>query len=1256
MRLWTSRAPGVFALAVLLASFSTAQTTETSPGVYISPSNIHRALFTSRDARFERLAATGAVLHVEDYGSFLLAIFDEAKLGGRPALPSFELDINDEQAVIGFTGLEIDTADETTIGLALAQIPAELKSISDGRRDLLIVQFKGPVRDEWRQKIDDLGVRVVAYMASNSYIVDAEGAAIDNMKTLSADPMIQWIGQYHPFFKISPELREEAITGIGTHSVTIQVIDGPDAKTLVKSIESQFGTERETERVLNYWNVRVQLPSSMIATLAQNPSIFAVERRWDEKKLDEAQGQIMAGNLNATGSAPSGTGYFAWLTSKGFAQTGQFAFAVDVTDDGVDRGSNTDVNVEFKVGGVSTGASRLVYNNNYTSDALADGGGGHGNLNASVIFGYNTSTGTANEDASGYNYGLGIAPFVQVGNTKVFSNGAGSQFTGSTSTRLNAAYNGGARISSNSWGQTSGNNYPSDSQAHDTRVRDAQSGVTGNQELSIIFAAGNDGSGANTVRPPATAKNIICVGASENFRQTGTDGCGIGNSGANDARDIISFSSRGPCSDLRKKPDIMAPGTHIEGAASRSVSYNGAGVCNQYWPTGQTLYAWSSGTSHSTPAIAGAAALVRQYFINQGWGTPSPAMVKAMLMTTTTHMTGVGANDALLSNNQGMGLVNLGRAFDGSTNVRVDQSQVLGTSGQTYTVSGSIASSSVPFRVGLTWTDAPGATTGNAYVNNLDLEVTVNGTLYRGNVFTLGGSITGGTADTRNNNEFVFLPAGTTGTFSITVRGTTIAGDGIPGNADTTDQDFALFVYNGSTTVTPDFTLSAAPTSRTVSPAAAATYTINNTVSGGFAGNITYTAAPAITGVTYSFAPATVAAGAASTFTAQTSSTTPTGTYTITVTGTSGALVRTTTVTLIVSNPDFSLSASPATRTITRGQSTTYSIATTSIGGFAGSINLSVTPAISGVTYSLAPNPVTSGSTSILTVTTTTTSATGTFSLVVTGTSGSLTHTLGLSLTINTGTGLTPVITGSASPALAIPDNNTAGATSTIAIAGSVTITSVSVSVNVTHTFIGDLRLRLTAPNGTTSAILHAQTGGSADNIVTTYSIITTPNQALTVFNGQSTGGNWSLNCADLAAVDTGILNSWKITFNGEKTVTSNLAIPDNNATGVTSLASMTVSGTVANVRVRVNVTHTFIGDLVVTLLCPDGSSVILHNQTGGSADNIQTEYPELTVPAQSLATLVGKNILGNWGLKVVDLAATDTGTLVSWTLSIEAQ
>jgi hypothetical protein len=514
--------------------------------------------------------------------------------------------------------------------------------------------------------------------------------------------------------------------------------------------------------------------------------VFAVEERGQRRKLDEAQGQIVAGNL--TGNSPTGPGYLAWLGTKGFGSSQFTSFSVNVVDDTYTLQGHPDF-----------AAGRVAFQNNPTNQSGALGG--HGFLNAHIVGGINTGTGAAFEDALGFNYGLGISPWARVGVTAIFGGTASSGTTWE-----NTAYGQGARISSNSWGfQTSTGgpvaDYDANSQAYDSLVRDAQPGTAGLQQLSIIFAAGNDGSGANTVSSPATAKNIISVGASENVRQTGTDGCGIANTGADSANDIISFSSRGPVNSLggdgRIKPDIVAPGTHVEAGVPQS-NYNGSSVCNQFFPAGQTLYGWSSGTSHSTPAVAGGAALVYQDFLNKSLPAPSPAMVKAALMNSAAYMTGVGANDTLPSNNQGMGRMDLGRAFDGEARIRVDQTQVLGATGQTFQVTGSVANTGKPFRVTLAWTDAPGPTTGAPWVNNLDLEVTINGTTFKGNVFSGANSASGGTADGKNNVESVFLPAGTSGSFTITVRGTNIAGDGVPGNADTTDQDFALLVYNAN--------------------------------------------------------------------------------------------------------------------------------------------------------------------------------------------------------------------------------------------------------------------------------------------------------------------------------------------------------------------------------------------------------------------------------------------------------------------------
>jgi hypothetical protein len=263
---------------------------------------------------------------------------------------------------------------------------------------------------------------------------------------------------------------------------------------------------------------------------------------------------------------------------------------------------------------------------------------------------------------------------------------------------------------------------------------------------------------------------------------------------------IAFFSSGGPSYDGRVKPDLVAPGTHVQGAASQHPDFDGFGVCGStdspYFPKNQKLYTWSSGTSHSTPQVAGAAALARQYLVNRG-DEPNAALIKALLLATTTYMTGSDAKGDLPQVKQGWGLMNLNRAFDSVPKIFVNQTTVLNDSGQEMVFTGEIKDASQPFRVTLAWSDAPGFSGAAPWVNDLDLEVTVNGQVYRGNNFHEQESQPGGTADKKDNVEAVWLPAGTVGTFAVRVRAANIAGDGVPGNADASDQDFALVVYNG---------------------------------------------------------------------------------------------------------------------------------------------------------------------------------------------------------------------------------------------------------------------------------------------------------------------------------------------------------------------------------------------------------------------------------------------------------------------------
>jgi len=105
------------------------------------------------------------------------------------------------------------------------------------------------------------------------------------------------------------------------------------------------------------------------------------------------------------------------------------------------------------------------------------------------------------------------------------------------------------------------------------------------------------------------------------------------------------------------------------------------------------------------------------------------------------------------------------------------------------------------------------------------------------------------------------------------------------------------------------------------------------------------------------------------------------------------------------------------------------------------------------------------------------------------------------------------------------------------------------------------------------------------------------------------------------------------------------IAIPDNNKTGIASEIVVPDAGAIATMEVDVDITHTYIGDLTVTLVCPSGTSAVLHGRTGGSADNIKQTYTP--------TACAGEPVTGSFKLLVSDSAAVDKGTLDGFALRI---
>ncbi len=817
-------------------------------------------LRVSDAAQAAELKSRGARL-LADYGSFQLWESDNASLAS-PRLNRVEA--ADDLDYIELNAGRLDTRSAGVLAQRRAVVPAV------GRR-LHLVQFVGPIKPEWREALEQTGVRVVHYVPHNAYLIRGDSAALASFQLWAGtNALVQWEGEYAADYRIHPKARTVDAEGNpqtpATDTFTVQLLEDADAnpETLALIDQLKLAPVEQQFQTLQYLNVVVRLPAARLSELAARPEVISIQPRPNRHKMDERQDQIMAGNLS--GDAPSSAGYLAWLAGKGFTQA-QFTtsgFVVDVSDSGLDNGTTVPGHFGLYQAGDPGQGDRVTYarlEGTANSGSTLQACDGHGNLNAHIIAGFNDrATGFPHTDSSGFHYGLGVCPFVKVGSSVIFDP---DTFTDPTYANLQSrAYRDGARVSNNSWGADTAGDYDADAQSYDSLVRDAQpsgSSVpnTGNQQMVIVFAAGNAGPSASTVGSPGTAKNVLVVGAAENVHShstanggnntAGNDGCDTPDSEANSANDMSSFSSRGPCTDGRKKPDIVAPGTHITGGVGQSVlttnglgtaisCFDGTGVCglpgggtvgssSNFFPVGQQFYTTSSGTSHSTPAVAGACALLRQYFINNSLTPPSPAMTKAFLVNSARYMTGTYAGDTLPSSVQGMGAVNLGTAFDGVARILRDQlgADKFTSSGQTRVISGVVADPSKPFRVTLAWTDAPGSTTGNAYNNNLDLTVTINGSTYKGNVFSGSTSVTGGTADAKNNLESVFLPAGVSNTFAVTVTAANINSDGVPNEAPVLDQDYALVIYNGTEGNTPPI-ISTDPLSQTVSLGSPATF------------------------------------------------------------------------------------------------------------------------------------------------------------------------------------------------------------------------------------------------------------------------------------------------------------------------------------------------------------------------------------------------------------------------------------------------
>ena len=766
-----------------------------------------------------------------EYPSSLLVRCEEAQ---HNALQQAEIEMAElPEAQIRLSG--------ATFAFANTMMAEEMAPVAPppNRTAYYLLKLIGPPKAEWLETIRTLGGTIQANLSGFTLLI---GILPAQLPGLQQQPWVEASTPYRPAMKVSPKLRPGVARELDAPQLAVLDLVGVDADRRVQVEVSVFPGEstaavaaqvRDAGGLVlaeNPKTVKAIVPSSAIEPLAERQGVQAIlPHEFPELHNDKAAAVIGAPVI---------------INSLPFRGNGQI---VAVADSGLDTGEVATIHPDFsgRVAGIVSWGNTLGFVSNDPppfDDGPQDRHSGHGTHVAGSVLG----SGAAAAGAGSAVVPQGIAP-----EASLFFQAVEQRVTWKTPAQLVAmgitppsdwppppvglyglpddlnalfeqAYQAGARIHTNSWGASVAGTY-------NANAREVDEFMWHHRDILLLFSAGNEGRDSDadgiidpdSIGSPGTAKNCLTIGASESNRPAGSvpspglDAAwnALGSNGmlrwprlgpaghvSDNTDGMAAFSSRGPTDDGRIKPDVVAPGTNILSTRTTipppSLLW---GEVEAGHPL-KGLYVWSGGTSMSTPLVAGAAALVRQYLVEQRGHAqdqikPSGALIKAFLINGAAPMAGQfpGEIPPRPNNVCGFGRINLRESLLPDAQEQVDfadEPDHAVETGEIRRYRATAASTTGPLKVTLVWTDSPSAVNLGALQNSLYLQV----------VSPSGSVIDGDTTPfpiATNNVQQISIESPEPGTYEIRVRGISVTqqAPGASGGPNPR-QDFALVASN----------------------------------------------------------------------------------------------------------------------------------------------------------------------------------------------------------------------------------------------------------------------------------------------------------------------------------------------------------------------------------------------------------------------------------------------------------------------------